>query len=136
MIKNKNIGFPQWLSGKESNCQCSRPGFDPWSGKIPHALEQLSSCATTTEPVPQSPGATTAEHTCPRAHAMRQEKPLQSEVHALQLQNSPCSPQLEKNLWAMKTQHSQKLNKHLKILNKYIKMYILHKWIITFNSLY
>ena len=25
--------------------------FDPWSGKIPHAMEQLSPCATTTEPV-------------------------------------------------------------------------------------
>ena len=26
-------------------------GFNPWSGKIPHAAEQLSPCATTTEPV-------------------------------------------------------------------------------------
>ena len=26
-------------------------GFEPWSGKIPHAVEQLSPCATTTEPV-------------------------------------------------------------------------------------
>ena len=25
-------------------------GFDPWSRKIPHAAEQLSLCATTTEP--------------------------------------------------------------------------------------
>ena len=25
-------------------------GFQPWSGKIPHAGEQLSLCATTTEP--------------------------------------------------------------------------------------
>ena len=25
--------------------------FDPWSGKIPHAAEQLSLCATTAEPV-------------------------------------------------------------------------------------
>ena len=24
--------------------------FNPWSGKIPHAVEQLSPCATTTEP--------------------------------------------------------------------------------------
>ena len=27
--------FYQWLSGKESACQCSRRGFDLWSGKIP-----------------------------------------------------------------------------------------------------
>ena len=25
--------------------------FDPWWGKIPHALEQLSQCSTTIEPV-------------------------------------------------------------------------------------
>ena len=25
-------------------------GFNPWSGKIPHDAEQLSPCATTTEP--------------------------------------------------------------------------------------
>ena len=25
-------------------------GFEPWSRKIPHAAEQLSLCATTTEP--------------------------------------------------------------------------------------
>ena len=44
-------GFPWWVSGKESACQCRRHGFDPWSRKIPHALEQLSPCATATEPV-------------------------------------------------------------------------------------
>ena len=26
-------------------------GFEPWSRKIPYAVEQLSPCATTTEPV-------------------------------------------------------------------------------------
>ena len=36
---------------KESACQCRGHAFDPWSGKIPHAAEQLSLCATTTEPV-------------------------------------------------------------------------------------
>ena len=33
-----NMGFPRWLSGKESTCQCrrcKRCGFDPWVGKIP-----------------------------------------------------------------------------------------------------
>ena len=28
------IGLPWWLSGKESTYQCSRRGFDPWTGKI------------------------------------------------------------------------------------------------------
>ena len=37
----------------------------PWSGKIPHFLEQLSLCATVTEvQAPQSPKATTTERTC------------------------------------------------------------------------
>ena len=45
------FGLPWWLSGKESACQCRRHGFDPWSGKILHAREQLSLWATTTEPV-------------------------------------------------------------------------------------
>ena len=40
-----------WLSGKESACQCKRQGFDPWSEKIPHAMEQLRLCATIIEPV-------------------------------------------------------------------------------------
>uniref|UniRef100_A0AAA9TAY3 Solute carrier family 48 member 1 n=1 Tax=Bos taurus TaxID=9913 RepID=A0AAA9TAY3_BOVIN len=42
--------LPSWLSGQESACQCRRHGFGPWSGKIPHAKEQLSPCARTTEP--------------------------------------------------------------------------------------
>ena len=37
----------QWL---RIACQCSGHGFEPWSRKIPHATEQLSLCATTTEP--------------------------------------------------------------------------------------
>ena len=35
-------GLPWWLSGKESACQCRKHKFDPWSGKIPHASEQVS----------------------------------------------------------------------------------------------
>ena len=43
-------GPPWGRSGWESACQCRGHGFEPWSGKIPHAAEQLSPCATTTEP--------------------------------------------------------------------------------------
>ena len=38
------FGLPWWLSGKESACQCRRHRFDPWSGRIPHASEQLIVC--------------------------------------------------------------------------------------------
>ena len=37
-----NLGLPLWLSGQRICLQCRRPGFKPWSGKIPHAAEQLS----------------------------------------------------------------------------------------------
>ena len=49
MIKTFFGGLPWWHSGWESACQCRGYGFEPWSGKIPHATEQLSPCATTTE---------------------------------------------------------------------------------------
>ena len=38
----------QWL---RIACQCRGQRFKPWSGKIPHAAEQLSPCATVTEPM-------------------------------------------------------------------------------------
>ena len=50
-LKQTNEWLPWWLSGKESTCQCRRHGFNPWSGKIPYAMEQLSWCITTIEPV-------------------------------------------------------------------------------------
>ena len=40
-IKDKQVGLPWWRSGWESACQCRGHGFEPWSGKIPHAAEQL-----------------------------------------------------------------------------------------------
>ena len=55
-------GLPWWLSGKESACQCRRHSYDPWSRKIPHAAEQLSLWAITTEPVLQSLGAAARRH--------------------------------------------------------------------------
>ena len=29
------FGLSWWLSGKESTCQCNKPGFNSWVGKIP-----------------------------------------------------------------------------------------------------
>ena len=43
-------GLPWWYNGQGSACTCRRLGFSLWSGKIPHAEEQLSPCATTSEP--------------------------------------------------------------------------------------
>ena len=34
-------GFPGGSDGKESACNCKRPGFDPWDRKIPWRTEWL-----------------------------------------------------------------------------------------------
>ena len=49
-IKWQLQGLPWWRSGWESACQCRGHRFEPWSGKIPHAAEQLGPWATITEP--------------------------------------------------------------------------------------
>ena len=49
------FGLPWWRSGWESACQCRGHGFKPWSGKIPHATEQLGPWATVTEPARLEP---------------------------------------------------------------------------------
>ncbi|XP_057598671.1 aprataxin and PNK-like factor isoform X2 [Hippopotamus amphibius kiboko] len=41
----------RWRSCWESACQCKGDGFEPCSGRIPRATEQLSPCATAVEPV-------------------------------------------------------------------------------------
>ena len=48
-------GLPWWRSGWESACYCRGHGFEPWSGRIPHATEQLGPWATITEPVHLEP---------------------------------------------------------------------------------
>ena len=50
MFLIKLWGLPWWCSGWESACQCKGHRFEPWSGKIPHAAEQLGPWDTTTEP--------------------------------------------------------------------------------------
>ena len=77
-----NTGLPWWASDWESACQCRGHGFNPWSRKSPHSVEQLSPCATTTEPALYSPQATPTKTHMPRAHALQQEKPTQWEAPA------------------------------------------------------
>ena len=40
--KIRGVGLLWRLSGKESACPSRRNEFNPWSGKIPHATEQLN----------------------------------------------------------------------------------------------
>ena len=96
--------LPWWLSGKDSLCQCRRHGFNPWSGRIPHALDQLNLCTTTTEPVllclraattelmhhnyksPRSPCSATREPTIMRSQCISMKS-----GHCLQLEKGPYS---------------------------------------------
>ena len=34
-LLSRRLGFPSGSDGKESACQCGKPGFYPWIGKIP-----------------------------------------------------------------------------------------------------
>ena len=71
MVKTLLSRLPWRLSGKESGWQCRRHGFDPWSGRIPCAMEQLSPCAATIESVFLEP----ENHNC------RSPRALEPEIH-------------------------------------------------------
>ena len=49
-LEHPPLGLPWWRSGWESACQCRGHRFEPWTGRIPHAAEQLGPWATITEP--------------------------------------------------------------------------------------
>ena len=48
--KRTDRGASRGLSAKEFACRCRRHDH-PWSGKLPHAAEQISPGVTTAEPV-------------------------------------------------------------------------------------
>ena len=86
-----------------------RHGFNPWSRKIPHAVEQQSTWGTTIAPVLWSLGASATEGAHSRACTAQKEKPSQWEVHEPPWESIPLSPQLERAHAALKTQRSQKI---------------------------
>ena len=59
--------LPGWLREKESTCQCRRHRLNPWSSKVPCAVEQPSPCATTTKTVLWSRAATTTDACTPQS---------------------------------------------------------------------
>ena len=110
-----------WLRGKESTCQCRKHEFDPWPRKIPHAMEQLSPCTTTIEPVLWSPGATTTEHKCcdhwspcPTAHTLQQEKPPQWEKPVQLNEEQPVLTATRQSLHTASKTAELKTNKQIK----------------------
>ena len=49
-IRKSTQGFPGGAVVNNPPANAGRHGFEPWPGKIPHAVEQLSLCTATTEP--------------------------------------------------------------------------------------
>ena len=88
-------GLPWWRSGWESACRCRGHGFEPWSGKIPHAAEQLGPCATTTEPAHLE--------LCSAKRGCDSERPTHHDEEWPPLATTGESPHTE-----TKNQHSQK----------------------------
>ena len=77
--RRKKRGLPRRLCGKESAWKCRRHGFDPWSGRTPHATEHLSLCTQLPRSRAQEPhqdSRNTATKSCPGSP---------------QPQKSPCS---------------------------------------------
>ena len=96
---HKNLlcfGLPWWRSGWESACQCRGHGFEPWSGRIPHAVEQLGLWATTTEPARLEP-------VLHNKRGRDSERPAHHDEEWPPLAATRESPHTE-----TKTQHSQK----------------------------
>ena len=110
------LGLSWWPRGEGFTCQCRKHGFTPWSGKIPHAVEQLNPCTTTIEPVPKRLGAATTEACAARACALQQEKPPQWDAHTLQLESSPQSTRYNyrKSLSSNEDPVQPKINKYIK----------------------
>ena len=94
--KSEAIGLPWWRSGWESACQCRGHGFESWSGRIPHAAEQLGPWATTTEPARLEPVLRNK-----RGHDS--ERPVHRDEEWPPLSSTGESPRTE-----TKTRHSQK----------------------------
>ena len=73
---------PKLLNIKPGTCQCRRRGFDPWSGKIPPAAEQLGPRAATADaPVPTARAAT-------RTPRHKQRKPAAAAAQRIQTRRS------------------------------------------------
>ena len=100
VFKGYRTELPRWSSGWESTCQCRGHGFNPWSGRIPHATRQPSPCTTT-----MSLHAVTTDARAPKAVLWNKRRP-----HLLQLEKA-CTPQWRPGL-AKSKQTVKRLQDH------------------------
>ena len=108
------FGFPWWCSGWESACQCRGHGFEPWSGRIPHATEQLGPWAAATEPARLEP-------VLRNKRGRDGERPAHRDEEWPPLAATGESPRAE-----TKAQHSQKWINKLISLKKTIQFLIVY----------
>ena len=84
-------GLCWWYSRWVSACQCRRHRFNPWSGKIPHAEEQLKPICYTYWTHTREPMSHSFWAWVPGTCVLQQEKPLQWEAHAWQRREAPAA---------------------------------------------
>ena len=112
--QNASGGLPWWRSGWESACQCRGHGFEPWSGKIPHAAERLGPWATITEPVHLEP-------VLRNKRGCDSERPVHRDEEWPPLATTRGSPHTE-----TKIQHSHKYIKKNKLKKKASGFHLCH----------
>ena len=117
-LREAYLGLPWWSGGEEFALQCKGCQFDPWSSKIPHAVEQLNPVPQllrprfrTRELQLQSPPKVTTEACVPRACALQQEKPLRREARHHNKKWFPLATTRESPRAAPKDTAQPKVNK-------------------------
>ena len=110
-------GLPWWLSGKESACQCRRHTFDPWSRRIPPAVEQQSHNSRACALEPRNNTKPTCcnywnPHTLEPCSATREATAVRSLCTATK--SGSCSPQLEKSPRSSRDPAQPEINKSIK----------------------
>ena len=90
------VGFPGGAVVENLPANAGHHGFEPWSGKIPHAAEQLGPWATATEPARLEP-------VLRNKRGRNSERPAHHDEEWPPLAATGQSPRTE-----TKTQHNQK----------------------------
>ena len=113
-LRRQLLELPRWLSDKESSCQYRRHRFNPWPGKIPHAVEQMNHNYSAL--MQQLPKPTDLKSPCSTA---REATAMRSPCTAT-TESPPLSAAREKAHPAKKTQHKKKKWKKKRESNSYI----------------
>ena len=113
-LRRQLLELPRWLSDKESSWQYRRHRFNPWPGKIPHAVEQMNHNYSAL--MQQLPKPTDLKSPCSTA---REATAMRSPCTAT-TESPPLSAAREKAHPAKKTQHKKKKWKKKRESNSYI----------------